>query len=84
MKKGEWAALAVPGARFALRVTPKASRDDLRRVDGIFLVRVTAAAEGGKANKAVLKLLARGLGVPVTRLTILRGDSGRDKLVKLV
>ena len=83
MKKGEWSAMAAPGAELACRVTPKAGRQDIRFEAGRFLIRVTAAPEGGKANRAVLKLLARALGVPVTRLELLRGETARDKVIRV-
>jgi hypothetical protein len=46
-------------------------------------VRVAAAPEGGKANEAVLQLLAERLGVPRTSMTLVSGQSSRDKIVEL-
>lgn len=46
-------------------------------------VYVTAAAEDGKANKAVLKLLAKELGLPISALTITRGLASRDKIINI-
>ena len=66
-----------------LRVTPNASADALTFGDGIVQVRVTAAPEAGKANAAVLALLAKALGVPKSALSIVRGETGRDKRVRL-
>jgi uncharacterized protein YggU (UPF0235/DUF167 family) len=74
------------GAPFAVRVTPKASRNAVRLLPGPapgLAVHVTVAPEGGKANAAVLKLLAAALGVPRTRIEILRGATGRDKLLRI-
>lgn len=45
-------------------------------------VRVAAPPDGGKANAAVLKLVARALGVPKSALSIERGVALRDKLVR--
>jgi uncharacterized protein YggU (UPF0235/DUF167 family) len=39
--------------------------------------------EAGKANAAVLALLAKALGVPKSALSIVRGETGRDKRVRL-
>ncbi|WP_071672571.1 DUF167 domain-containing protein [Nioella nitratireducens] len=78
--------LAVPGARLALRVTPKASRNAVTppEADGDPLrVYVTTVPEGGKANAAVLKLLSKALGVPKSRLEIVQGATGRDKVVEV-
>lgn len=76
--------LAQPGARLAVRVTPRGGRDHVERdEDGTIRVRVTAAPEDGKANVAVQKLLARALGVAKTRLTLIGGATSRDKLFRL-
>jgi len=66
-----------------LRVTPNAGADALTIAGGIVQVRVTATPEAGKANAAVLALLAKALGVPKTSLAIVRGETGRDKRVQL-
>ena len=66
-----------------LRVTPNAGADTLTVGDGIVQVRVTATPEAGKANAAVLALLAKALGVPKSALSIVRGETGRDKRVRL-
>lgn len=79
-------ALAVPGTRIALRVTPKAARNAVLLPDnpnGPLRVMVTAVPEGGKANAMVLKLLAKALGLPKSRLSIVQGAKGRDKLVEI-
>lgn len=78
--------LALPGARIALRVTPKASRNAVVPAEAAgdpLRVYVTTAPEGGKANAAVLKLLAKALGVPKSRLRIVQGETGRDKLIEI-
>lgn len=74
--------------KLALHVTPRSGRDC---VSGIshkeeplgteVCVRVTAPPDGGKANKAVCKLLAAELGVPKSKVKVLRGDTSRHKLV---
>ncbi len=76
-------ALAQPGATFDLRVTAGAGRNSLARDGDRILVRVTKVPEGGRANAAVVALLARGLGVAKTRLTLVRGVASRDKRFRL-
>ena len=44
-------------------------------------MRVTAAPEDGKANSAVVSLLAKTLGVAKSNVQILRGHGSRDKVV---
>jgi len=80
MDKGAFSHLAVPGAEIAVRVTPKAARNDVRLRDGVLRISVTVVPEGGKANRAVRKLLARALGIAPSRLELLRGASARDKV----
>lgn len=76
--------LAVEGAEIAVRVTPKASRDRILVEDDTIRVYVTTVPEDGKANKAVVKLLSKALGVPKTRLDLIRGATSRDKVFRIV
>jgi uncharacterized protein len=75
------------GISVALRVTPRGGRDE---VDGletlangrtVVKVRVRAIAEGGEANRAVVELLAKALGVPKARVRVLSGTTSRLKQV---
>ncbi|PIE11720.1 MAG: hypothetical protein CSA72_00940 [Rhodobacterales bacterium] len=74
--------LVQPGAVVAVKATPKASRERIE--EGTPLrVYVTAPPDKGKANAAVTKLLAKALGVPKSRLTLIRGDTARDKQFRI-
>ena len=65
-----------------VRVQPRASRNRVTGYrDGKMRVSVTAPPHGGRANAALLEVLADALGVAQSRLTIIRGHSGRDKIV---
>ncbi|OOY05800.1 DUF167 domain-containing protein [Thioclava sp. F28-4] len=75
--------LAIPGSEIALRVTPKASRNEIRVGDEGLRAYVTVVPENGKANAAVVKLLAKALGVAKSRLTMIRGETARDKVFRL-
>jgi uncharacterized protein (TIGR00251 family) len=70
--------------RLRLRVSPGAARAEIvgRYGEG-WKVRVAAPPEDGRANDAVLHLLAGALAVPRTALTLVSGHSGRDKIVEL-
>lgn len=70
-----------------IRVQPRASRNAIE-VDGEcsdvkITVRVTAAPESGRANYAVVALLAKRLGVPKRSLQIVRGRKSRDKRISI-
>ena len=74
-------ALADSNGRLAVRVTPGA-RDEALAIDGgKLLARVRAIPDSGKANIAVLALVAKALGVAPSRLELLRGATSREKLV---
>jgi len=63
-----------------VRVQARASRDEVLGVtDGRLRIRTTAAPADGKANKAVIRLLARYLGVAPSRITQTRGLTHRNK-----
>ncbi len=65
-----------------IRVTPNSSKN--RIVDGDPIrVYVTTVPEDGRANRAVAELLAKHYGVPKSRIKIIRGDTGRDKLIEI-
>ena len=76
-------ALADGEGRLSLRVTPGARTEALEIGDGLLLVKVRAKPKEGEANEAVLALLAKALGTATSRLHMLRGATGRDKLVQL-
>ena len=76
-------ALADDRGRLALRVTPGARSEAVEIGGGALLVKVRAKAKDGEANEAVLALLAEALGAAPSRLQMLRGATGRDKLVQL-
>lgn len=76
-------ALADGAGRLTLRVTPGARSESVELGEGVLLVKVLTKPEDGKANDAVLELLAKALGIAPSRLHLLRGATGRDKLVQL-
>jgi uncharacterized protein (TIGR00251 family) len=79
-------ALRRDGERVTLtiRVTPRASANALAGVrDGVLLIRVTAPPVEGKANDAVVALLAKALGVPRGAVRIERGTAARTKRVSI-
>ncbi len=76
-------ALADGEGRLALRVTPGARVESVELGEGKLLMKVRVKPEDGKANAAVLELLAAALGIATSRLRMLRGATGRDKLVQL-
>jgi uncharacterized protein (TIGR00251 family) len=65
-----------------LRVQPRARRTSLDcRADGVLKASVTAPAEDGKANMAVIELLAREWRLPKSAFEIMRGAMARQKVL---
>lgn len=70
------------GFIISVRVQPRSSRDRVLGFrDGTLRVTVTAPPHDGKANAALLELLAGRLGLAKSRLCIVRGHAARDKVV---
>ena len=65
-----------------VRVSPRASKSEIIGWQGRTLrVRVTAAPVDGAANRAVLALLSERFGVPLSSVTLVKGERERDKLI---
>ncbi|MEH2490098.1 DUF167 domain-containing protein [Bradyrhizobium sp. AZCC 2230] len=77
------------GVSIALRVTPRGGRDGVDGIEqlsdgrSVLKVRVRAIADGGEANRAVLGLLAKSLGVPKASVSLLSGSTSRLKQVAI-
>ncbi len=74
------------GAALAVRVTPRASRNEIVEVqsDGTVRIHITAPAHEGKANEELIEFLAGIFGVPKSRIDIVAGANGRDKLISVL
>ena len=74
------------GAALAIRVTPRARKNEIVEVlrDGTVKVHLTAPPVEGKANEALIKYLAKVLDVSQKQLEIVAGSSGRDKLISVI
>jgi hypothetical protein len=65
-----------------LAVTARAAADRVGPFrDGVLRVRVTRPPADGEANRAVLRLVARAIGVPTSRLTLAAGERARRKRI---
>lgn len=77
------------GVSLKIKLTPKSARDALVRVEtdaeGRDLLRasVTAVPEKGKANTALIKLLAKKLDLPKTSIRLIAGNQSRHKTVHI-
>jgi uncharacterized protein len=70
--------------RITVRVTPRSSRDSIEAgAGGVYVVRVTAAPDEGKANAAVCRVVAGALDVPKSAVTVVRGETARAKTLEV-
>jgi uncharacterized protein (TIGR00251 family) len=68
----------------AIRVQPRAKRSEVAgERGGAVVIRVSAPPVDGKANEAVCRLIAERVGVPRSAVRIVRGESSRDKVVRI-
>jgi uncharacterized protein (TIGR00251 family) len=49
----------------------------------VLRARVSAPPVDGKANKALCRLIAKRVGVPPSRVSVVRGEKSRDKVVRV-
>ncbi len=70
------------GVRFTVRVTPRASRNEIAgSQEGILRVKLTAPPVEGAANKALVNLLSDALRVAKANIEIVSGHTSRQKVV---
>lgn len=73
-----------PSADLRVRLTPRAGREQVTlREDGTLAVRVAAPPVEGRANAALERAVAKALGVPPSRVAVVRGARSRDKTVRI-
>ena len=76
--------MAGSSTRLRVRVSPGSRRAQVAgRVGEVWKLRVTAPAEGGRANDAVVRLLAEAVNVPRRRVSLVAGQTAREKVVQL-
>jgi uncharacterized protein len=67
-----------------IRVQPRAKRTEVAgERAGAILIRVNAPPVDGRANEAVCRLIAKRLGVASGAVRVVRGDTARDKVVRV-
>ena len=73
-----------PLGRIAVRVQPRARRDEIAgERAGVLVCRVKAPPVDGRANVAVRRLVAKRLGIAPSRVAVVRGESAREKLLEV-
>lgn len=74
------------GAALAIRVAPRSSRNEIAEIlsDGTVKIRLTAPPLDGQANDLLIELLSGVLEVPKSKIEIVAGAGGREKLVTIL
>jgi uncharacterized protein YggU (UPF0235/DUF167 family) len=74
------------GSALGVRVTPRASHNQIVDVlsDSTIKVHLVCGPSSEEINVELLRFLAEVLGVPRSRIEIVAGESGRDKLVSIL
>ena len=70
--------------RLSVRLTPRASHEEIAGFEGETLrVRVTAPPVEGRANRALVRLLAKRLGLPLGAVHVVTGQTSRSKVAAI-
>jgi len=70
--------------KISVKVKPNARQEKIERInESHFLIRVKEKPQEGKANKAVIKVLAEYFGVPQSQVVLLKGQSSREKIFEI-
>jgi uncharacterized protein len=82
----DWLTSREDGVRLSVKVRPRAARSAVQGVEvegerAHLVVKVAAPPEGGKANAATIKLLAKWCGVAAGALSLVSGAAGRRKVL---
>lgn len=72
------------GVRLTLLIQPKASKNEIVGPhDGALKIRIQAPPIDGRANEELVAFLAKELKLPKRAITVLKGETGRNKIVQI-
>ena len=66
-----------------LKISPNASKNEIIKNGDEIKIKLTAQPIEGKANKALIEFLSKELKIPKTSISILKGETSKDKTVLL-
>ncbi len=71
-------------ATLSVRVVPRSAKEGVAGFEGgVVRIRLNAPPVEGQANEALVRFLAKTLGVPKSRITLVAGEKGRSKVVRV-
>jgi uncharacterized protein (TIGR00251 family) len=72
------------GTRLAVKVTPNAGRNEIVGLKaGVLHIKVATPPEKGKANKELIDLLAKNLGISKSSVLVVKGQTSRHKTIAI-
>ena len=73
-----------PSATVSVRVVPRSSNEGVAGFEeGVVRIRLNAPPVEGQANEALIRFLAKALGVPKSRIALVAGEKGRNKILRV-
>ena len=73
-----------PCATVSVRVAPRSSKEGVAGFEGgVLRIRLNAPPVEGQANEALVRFLSKELGVPKSRIALVAGEKGRNKIVRV-
>ena len=73
-----------PSATLSVRVVPRSAKEGVAGFEGgVVRIRLNAPPVKGQANDSLIRFLAKALGVPKSRITLVAGGKGRSKIVRV-
>lgn len=71
--------------KIRVKVKPNAKKEEIKKIeDDYFEIRVTVVPEKGKANKKVIEILSKYFKVPKSNITLLKGETSKEKLFEII
>ena len=62
-----------------IKISPNASKNEIIKDETGIKIKLTAQPIEGKANKALIEFLSKQFKIPKTSITILKGETSKDK-----
>lgn len=73
-----------PSATVSVRVVPRSTKEGVAGFEGgVVRIRLNAPPVEGQANEALVRFLAKALGIPKSRIALVAGGKGRNKIVRV-
>jgi hypothetical protein len=66
-----------------VKVIPRAKKEKIEEIEGVFKVHIKAPAIEGRANKRLIELLSEHFGIKKYDISIVKGETNRDKILEI-